>query len=229
MRRPRRPSHTAYHEAGHAVAAWALGLRTVYATILSTVDMEGHVRGERTDRSDLVGVVAFAGPAAQRRSHPRSNIGHSSSMDRDTVTLAAADLFSALHHRTSYIRRADRDARWLVERHWLAVDAVARELAARGALSGFAIEGLIREAEEEWAAVSRSRPGVSPFRYAQERYKAVHGLAKLRRSQIEAAALRAMLAGAGDIEEAIGADLVDRGYRAADVAALLQRIRSTAA
>lgn len=46
MREPDRPSHTAYHEAGHAVAAWALGGRIAYATIVP----EGTAAGKVLDR-----------------------------------------------------------------------------------------------------------------------------------------------------------------------------------
>ena len=138
-------------------------------------------------------------------------------------------VFSALHDRQHGIRQADREARAIVDRHWFAVDQVARELMQRGGLSGFTIEGIIREAEEEWAAASPSRPGVTPFAYARERAIAVQGLPQLRRSHVEAAALRATLAGSTGVEAAIGADLASRGFLAAEVAALLQRIRSTAA
>lgn len=225
----RRPSHTAFHEAGHVVATWSLGFRVVYATIIPQSHAAGEAKHEPTGRSDLVAVIAFAGPAAQRRSHPRSNIAHGASFDREVITIAAEVLFAALHDRKSFIRQADREARAIVDRHWLAVDAVAQALMERQALSGFAIEGIIREAEEEWAAASLSRPGCSAFDYARERREAARGLPQLRRSHVEAASLRAVLAGAADIEATIGTDLVARGYPAADVAALLQRIRSTAA
>ncbi len=228
-RERRRPTSTAYHEAGHAVACWALAIPISFATIVSGPDYAGLVKHARGHDPDRVMVVAFAGPAAQRRSHPRSDLKHDATADHAFVSVAAEVVFAALHDRQHGIRRADREARAIVDRHWFAVDQVARELMRRGGLSGFAIVDLIREAEEEWTYAQPSRPGVTPFAYARERALSVQGLSPLRRSHVEAAALRALLAGAGDVEAAIGADLVGRGYRAAEVAALLQRIRSTAA
>ena len=66
-RERRRPSHVAYHEAGHAVGCWALGIPITYATIIPCRDYAGTVKHARGHDAGRVMVVAFAGPAAQRR------------------------------------------------------------------------------------------------------------------------------------------------------------------
>jgi hypothetical protein len=78
---------TAFHEAGHVVAAWSRGLKIHNATIVPSPEFLGRVRhanplrGLRPDydvsarvreRAEANIVVALAGPEAQRRHSPRS-------------------------------------------------------------------------------------------------------------------------------------------------------------
>ena len=78
---------TAFHEAGHAVAAWHAGLEIHSATIVPTPRLDGcvthanplygvHLDCDGSDearlRAEAAIIVLLAGPAAQRRHNPRS-------------------------------------------------------------------------------------------------------------------------------------------------------------
>jgi hypothetical protein len=142
---------TAYHEAGHVVAAWHFGLSIYCATIIPKGDMAGSMehgsplRGIRLDidRSDRARVraeknviVILAGPEAQRRHNPHSwRKWHAHS---DYV--AAADI--ALHFNSS-ADAADAHLNWLalqtrdiVSLRWHEIELVAAQLLERGAITG---------------------------------------------------------------------------------------------
>ncbi len=78
---------TAYHEAGHMVAAWRMHVKIHTATIVPTEDYEGCVHHESplrgikldvdgSDRAEIKAnkmvLICLAGPAAQRHYNPRS-------------------------------------------------------------------------------------------------------------------------------------------------------------
>lgn len=115
---------TAYHEAGHAAAAWRLGYAVRWASIVETEDYLGAIRTyvkrilRRIEYDDSPEVVAsierriqicYAGPLAQRKQFPSSRWRMSGSKDFET----AADLFSRIagfdeksqYHYSSLLRR----------------------------------------------------------------------------------------------------------------------------
>ncbi len=86
MRRTKALEATAYHEAGHAVAAYKVGMKVKRLTIVPSGDALGshqhHAyfpgvnleydsspRAQR--RAENFALVCFAGPAAQRRFNPK--------------------------------------------------------------------------------------------------------------------------------------------------------------
>jgi hypothetical protein len=141
---------TAYHEAGHAVAAWSLGAGPRAVTIVPHGADQGQVTHEdplsgiqldfdgsdraRT-RAERAIMICLAGPVAQRRFAPRSwRRWHGAS---DYVT--AVDLARRINHSA---RAADAHLKWLdirtedlIESLWGPVERVAAELLAHGTLA----------------------------------------------------------------------------------------------
>ena len=153
---------TAYHEAGHMVAAWDLGLPVAGATIVPDSDSFGHVRVPFEDRvryADWVDedgyleaflVVYFAGVAAGEKHTgvPTPEVAVELSLgDPGTDHYNAADLILSLagddpDSQEEVGARAQRHARFLVEARWEQVEAVAAVLLERETLE----EGVCRQA-----------------------------------------------------------------------------------
>jgi len=118
---------TAYHEAGHAAAAWHLGRAVRWASIVETEDYLGsirkyrqpsHKRVEYDDSPKLVAqiensiLICYAGPLAQRRKFPRSRWRLSGSRDFEQAAdlfthICDADQKSQYHHSALLWRRAE--------------------------------------------------------------------------------------------------------------------------
>src|SRR5690349_303646 len=121
-----RISAAAYHEAGHVVAACALGYKVHYATIKPQGDARGHAKmdnplyGRVTRRKleDAI-VIALAGPGAQRIARPRSC--RWAQMDDD---FAKANALALLRKDVSLDALRDR-ALDLVQREWAALEEMA--------------------------------------------------------------------------------------------------------
>ena len=86
MKRTKKVESIAYHEAGHAVAAWKRRIRIKQLSILSDGDSAGRMTHHNyfsgvhpeydtspriQRRLENMALVCFAGPAAQRRFNPR--------------------------------------------------------------------------------------------------------------------------------------------------------------
>jgi predicted nucleotidyltransferase len=124
----------AYHEAGHAVIAWALGCMVRFTII----DAEGG-RCECEDPPEDEGkiVLCFAGPAAQRKHGP----GESWHGGGDYGKAAEIALrFGVSDERASKL--IDR-AHELVAAHWGSIKRVAEALVERGTLQADEIEALL--------------------------------------------------------------------------------------
>ena len=157
-RRPRltRDERTAYHEAGHAVAAFFEQLRVRTATIKpdKVKGSLGHVShypkpsfhpdfetDARTERRVLAGVLTYlAGPAAERRATGRATGSHDdyrNAMDMASRLCGSNESVGAL------LRWMWVQARDLVTVHWSFIEAVARALLARRRLSGQEVREII--------------------------------------------------------------------------------------
>jgi ATP-dependent Zn protease len=151
---------TAYHEAGHAVAAWLRGMKFREVSILpnASANSLGHLlhAGEprwfhpeydvslRTvARVENHILVCFAGPAAEARLRGRHNWrGAGSDMQQ------AADMVSFLcgsaEEEEAYLKLVRIRARGLVEAHWVKVEAIAMALMDRRRLTWVEVDTIIR-------------------------------------------------------------------------------------
>ena len=155
-----REKATAYHEAGHAVACYYLGVKVKSATVVPDKGQgtHGHVRHEDMYRGldpeiDLSGrarlrmersiIISLAGAAAQRRYSRQSwRHDHGASDFR-----AAANLALRIGGDDD---GADRFLRWLelrtdrlVQNHWQDIERVARALLERKTMNGGEIVKII--------------------------------------------------------------------------------------
>lgn len=156
--------NVAYHEAGHVVADFHLGLITHFATIKAEGDLlgsvqspgqNGYVYRTKTDRKTAVRdmiVSVYAGPEAERIFDPGCN---PLSWMQDEID-AFAMLGEIPPRGCTYVgddayfaklERLRRDARRLVHTHWADVVTIANALLERETLTGRDIEGLIQRVD----------------------------------------------------------------------------------
>ncbi|ESY92316.1 hypothetical protein [Mesorhizobium sp. LNHC229A00] len=213
---PSRLFIVAHHEAGHAVAAFKLGWPIKYLTTIPGHDERGVFDGmvslarkrHQIEDQDLRISLArqqmtenliftMAGAAAQRKVAPRSKVPDNARWDeedtRNLLALAATSFKSEIALR----RFCAIEARELITRNWLAVEAVAAVAIKERWLNGQRVGEVIDQVDAAQADANR-------------RYLAEHGLpdaahvmavceqgrrrAKgVSRQQIANAALRAVL------------------------------------
>jgi len=155
----------AYHEAGHAVVAWAFGLTIDKITIEQEGDAAGHVIHDyggdineivygddemrRQVALERVAITSLAGEVAQRRFRPTSVDEQHGGSDRLSV-------HHALDHLADESDQALRDAWWrllelrterLIERHWHNVEWLVKVLLEKITLTGAEIAEVIVDAE----------------------------------------------------------------------------------
>lgn len=153
---------TAFHEAGHAVAHFALGRRIDRVSIISEDDTLGRVRGPVLPRSwdpststgfdtlrelkameDAI-VAALAGPNAEAKFRGRRNLLGARG-DYETVgwllqqTCDGSDHVSRAYY--AYVKALAHD---LIETHWYLVEALALELLDRRSLNGARVHQVLR-------------------------------------------------------------------------------------
>jgi ATP-dependent Zn protease len=150
---------TAYHEAGHAVAAFYLHRKIRSVTICSDEGYSGNVRvrgrrrieGTFDDSTDKVFndiLILYAGQLAQNRFAPRSlrrwhvQTGHSSLLDHDQIVdLALTQTDEA--GVPLLLKFLKHQAENLVECRWDDIRAVAEALLKRKTLSGDEVRKII--------------------------------------------------------------------------------------
>ncbi len=147
---------TAYHEAGHVVMAYLLGIRIKRASIISGKDYVGIVHHEKIVRGEYAEndnslrnrnrmeksvLISLAGDIAQKHHAPRSLGGASDDHDK------ASDLALMVN---SSSESANASLNWLTIRatdvlklRWPMVDAVARELVKQKELGREQIQALL--------------------------------------------------------------------------------------
>ena len=169
MKTSKRDASTAYHEAGHAVAAWHLGFKVLDASIIRDDESLGHVaiepeepstcdaiaRGDRWDTSRFIAekraMILQAGDLAQRlyNSKPvrRSHCQDDLKKCRDLLRVFAPDVEKRDVEPYCLLMR-----NWtahLIEQNWHLVEAVANALLDCPTLSGTRINEIIGKVEEE--------------------------------------------------------------------------------
>lgn len=155
---------TAHHEAGHAVAAWHLGIavrmvmvtgdrslgylgRMVHAPIstqLAEALEAGAVSPAQRQRVEGLVMMMLAGELAERRHRGRANhLGASEDRAhaRSLLTLITADP----DEESAYLSWLFIRARNLVEAHWPQITAVAAALLEQGTLTGRELRALLEQ------------------------------------------------------------------------------------
>jgi hypothetical protein len=151
--------NTAFHEAGHAVAAFCVRQKVRKASIVPKMDTLGHVvhsplkfgdnglfddspRG--IDRAEKRIVICYAGPLASRKFQPRSRWKLGGSGDFDTARMLMAHLQGPDDkYNTLYSKLLWRRAELLVDFRWPEINAVAEALIEHRTLDADALEAAI--------------------------------------------------------------------------------------
>ena len=157
-----RLTNTAYHEAGHAVATWRLGLRVATASIEKTEQYLGMVSRTATrlerqidfssdpavvDRIERLIMICWAGALAVRRLNPRSKWRNGASEDFEK----ASNLFFHICGFDAKTQQLYSGLLWrrtelLIEGNWPLVEHVAGLLLERTNLSGQEVDAACFEA-----------------------------------------------------------------------------------
>jgi hypothetical protein len=143
---------TAYHEAGHAVVAYRLGIEVRRVSVVP----EGHGNagyceygsvfgGENLDR---VIQISLAGAAAQQRFNRRSFRRWHARRDYDRA-LGLSRYVAGASGERDYFNYQMRVTRRLVERHWPDIVSVALALLRDDVLDRAAVIGLLDLEEED--------------------------------------------------------------------------------
>lgn len=147
--RARRREATAYHEAGHAVAAWKLGYRPISASIIGADESVGEVRHENPygnhagyDGSELgrlrierAIIIRLAGPIAQKLYRPTSWRRWQGGADYAVAADLALLVWGSGEIASAFLKWLDLRAKAFIEQNWPVVERVANALLKRGAVN----------------------------------------------------------------------------------------------
>jgi len=139
---------TAYHEAGHAVAAIVRGVRVKHATIAPGENSAGHIRllgrvPKQIGAMHNRGMIALAGEAAQRRFSPRSVRQHHGGSDRDAVRRFALDASGSAEVAQCLVDLWQAQANDLVQARWAVIQRVAAALLEKQMVGGAELQRLV--------------------------------------------------------------------------------------
>ena len=165
---------TAYHEAGHAVAAWKKGVRTKKLSIMPDEDSDGrHERyayftGIRPEWDNSSGVqrrlenmafVCCAGPAAQRRFSPKGARSYHGAADREQANDLLSYLTGDDDVLAAHFKLIDLRARKFVAlpHIWPLIEDLAVVLLERREMSSKEVRATILESVRK-----RSQPSIRP-------------------------------------------------------------------
>jgi hypothetical protein len=146
----------AFHEAGHVVAAYFLGVRIKKVSIFHNKDYVGIVIHEKVvrglapeidtsvlrnfNRMENLARIALAGDIAQKIHAPRSSDG--AGLDRETVANIAFRLNGSPEAAGAWIEWLKVSVKDMLTLRWPFVDTVARELARENILNKEQIEAI---------------------------------------------------------------------------------------
>lgn len=157
----RRREASAYHEAGHAVAAWKLGYRSISASIAAADESTGEVRhenpfpGENLDvvesalvrsRVERAIIIRLAGPIAQKRYRPTSWRRWQGGADYAVAADLALRVCGSGEIASAFLKWLDLRAKALIEQHWPAVERLANALLKQGTMDQDQIAALMQRA-----------------------------------------------------------------------------------
>jgi hypothetical protein len=155
---------TAYHEAGHAIAAYRFGMRLREITIEPeqgsqgsitgeftagiTRDIEGEVTAETRLHCEQYAIHALAGTEAQRKFNARSLRSHHGHSDYHNAVDVLSRLCSSPEHEQKYYDAIQERTRAFVHDpvNWRAIDALAKELMRKRTIKGKELREYIRSA-----------------------------------------------------------------------------------
>jgi ATP-dependent Zn protease len=140
----------AYHEAGHAVAAYCLRVEVRFATILPDHDCGGFVghgdlfcdRGLGSDRANLERAIkiSLAGPLAEARFICGIPLGGRQDYD---CAFGLARYLAGSAGKWELLCYLERETKALLDHYWGDVERVARALLEHDQLSGTAVKNII--------------------------------------------------------------------------------------
>jgi len=152
----------AYHEAGHAVAAFQMGLKTKAILLIAKDGSPGRHslrsyiggmsrnlgRGPRAQRrAENLAFVCLAGPAAQRRFSPKSIRRYTSETDRRQAIDLLSRFTNSDEELRAYCRLLEARTRRTIARPeaWRLVEGLADRLLEKGSMTGAEVGQVIRE------------------------------------------------------------------------------------
>lgn len=156
--RARSRQATAYHEAGHAVAAWKLGYRPISASVVAAEGSVGEVWHENPfsgvnlefDGTDLARsrveraiMIRLAGPIAQKRYRPTSWRRGQGGADYAVAADLALRVCGSGEVASAFLKWLDLRAKALIEDHWPAVERLAAALIKHGTMNQEEIAALM--------------------------------------------------------------------------------------
>ena len=162
MRRTKALESTAYHEAGHAVAAYRHGMKVKRLTIVPSGDAlgshqshayftginleyDGGAREQR--RAENFALVCFAGPAAQRRFNPKGYRSYHGADDIHQALGMLGYLAGDDEILAAYWKLVDLQARAFIESavNWRTVEHLATVLLDQRTMTGTEVRAAIQE------------------------------------------------------------------------------------
>ena len=154
MKRSTREHFTAYHEAGHAVAAFFQNRRTQTVTITADSDVLGLHKGYRQPaflaglnqsgrlseehlerRAHREIIVCLAGAEAEKRAGaPKAAVARGAALDQELAVDFASRVTGSAEEVEALLNWLAVRKRNLIEHHWHCVEAVSRALIERKTL-----------------------------------------------------------------------------------------------
>jgi hypothetical protein len=131
----------AYHEAGHAVIAGALGCKVRLVIIDPNGGGECQCDDPPEGERERKIMLCFAGPAAQRKHEPGSWKGWHGNDDYRK----AVELVQGLGVSDERVSALIRETHGLVEQHWARIERFAHVLLERGTLQAGEIDALFAD------------------------------------------------------------------------------------
>lgn len=152
---------TAYHEAGHAIAAWRKKIAIKDVSIVGGEGFDGRVRyknprgifdlgaadqGKVRLKTEALIAVSLAGPLAQRKFAPRTVRGWHGQGDYEKASELALRLQGSGDLATAYLRWMEISTAAMIEANWHNITALATALLGRGVVAGDEVMNILMAA-----------------------------------------------------------------------------------